>query len=678
MDIHKIKDKLVSIAGGNAARVVAGFLLTQATVPGGLAPFGVAFVAAQAIGGRALFAMLGAMLGYLLTGFDESLRYMSVCLLIVSAGAAFRETRLATSNLFTPLIGTALSFVIGVIYWLARDFSLVSMLCLLTELGLIFGGAVLFRAANGDGKARSFGTLLLASCLLLSLSHMFAPFGWLAAAVLLYGVFGLGVRFSQRFVRYPKAVAAMFSRLDVNLAPTPVLCRDTDLSTALAAGRLKDAAAVLDKIGTSLPPPDGDSEGVEAAFDLAANEVCAICENFERCWDYEQSMTYAAVRVAALSCDRRGRLEPCDLSERFRSRCANLTAYVDTVNRELGAILYRRQFRARIEESREQLARQYRITADALKRAARELSDGVAVDGGAEERLSQFIADTYNPADAIVSVYRAPSGRWRADISGLAVTDGAKLAQEVSRIVGRGFNAPKVINGVTTLWESEPISALLGVAAHKRGGSPVSGDSGAYFTDDEQGKLFLILSDGMGSGAAAARESRRAVKLLENLLRAGIDERDACELANSALSLGESSGFVTVDLLVVDLFGGRITSCKYGAAPTYCKRGANLDRVICSALPAGLKIGRPDVKHLDGGQWVILITDGIADSESDQWLTDYIARLSENDGAGEVASRILGQALKRHNAPADDMTVLALKTGRRVGAVKKQTAQLAG
>src|SRR5690606_15747043 len=80
----------------------------------------------------------------------------------------------------------------------------------------------------------------------------------------------------------------------------------------------------------------------------------------------------------------------------------------------------------------------------------------------------------------------------------------------------------------------EPGSLRLETAAARRvkGGEDVSGDS-----DDciELGhhRIALVLSDGMGSGRPAARESQAVVRVLRCLLEAGFDELFAIRMVNA-------------------------------------------------------------------------------------------------------------------------------------------------
>ena len=66
-------------------------------------------------------------------------------------------------------------------------------------------------------------------------------------------------------------------------------------------------------------------------------------------------------------------------------------------------------------------------------------------------------------------------------------------------------------------------------------GQQLCGDQLA--TVETGGMLYLLLSDGMGSGPEAHREAALTVRLLEQFLRAGIEAAPALKTLNSALAL---------------------------------------------------------------------------------------------------------------------------------------------
>ena len=181
----------------------------------------------------------------------------------------------------------------------------------------------------------------------------------------------------------------------------------------------------------------------------------------------------------------------------------------------------------------------------------------------------------------------------------------------------------------------------------------------------------MLLCDGMGAGFPARRESALAVRLLEQFLRAGVRPENALRTLSSALALRNdetAGGFTTVDLLRVDLFTGEGAVYKYGAAPTYVRKGPAVNRITGASLPAGLVSGEgaaPDVTslRLEAGDWVVLVTDGVAGGEGDQWVRDILAAFA-GDSPRELAQAVLDGSRARAGA-ADDRTVLALRLARR-------------
>ena len=126
-------------------------------------------------------------------------------------------------------------------------------------------------------------------------------------------------------------------------------------------------------------------------------------------------------------------------------------------------------------------------------------------------------------------------------------------------------------------------------ALRPKEGQQLCGDQLA--TVETGGMLYLLLSDGMGSGPEAHREAALTVRLLEQFLRAGIEAAPALKTLNSALALrGETGGaFTTIDLLALRRSTGEATLYKYGAAPSYLKHTAHVTRFTAHSLPAGLQ-----------------------------------------------------------------------------------------
>ena len=204
---------------------------------------------------------------------------------------------------------------------------------------------------------------------------------------------------------------------------------------------------------------------------------------------------------------------------------------------------------------------------------------------------------------------------------------------------------------------------LIGGALRTREGEELCGDTITHF-ETEQGLLCLLISDGMGSGAEAQRESRNAVNLLEQFLRAGVEAEPALRTINAALSLrGEDTGsFTTIDLLTVNLRTREASLYKYGAAPTYVKRHGTVRRLTGSALPAGLQDAQfhpaPISFTVEPDTFILLASDGVAGDKGDDWLQNTLAGW-EGEDPQRLVSLLMGESRQRGGLK-DDCSLLCL------------------
>ena len=144
-----------------------------------------------------------------------------------------------------------------------------------------------------------------------------------------------------------------------------------------------------------------------------------------------------------------------------------------------------------------------------------------------------------------------------------------------------------------------------------RQGEKVSGDTGLWFRR-EDGQLFLLLCDGMGSGPGPSRRAPRRPSCWK--LPPGGDGRSGGG-GDCILRLGppgEAGGSTTIDLLSVDLFTGKCAVHKQGAAPTYVRRDKRIQCAVGASLPAGIVTGeqaKPDVHRFRGaqGDWIVMV-----------------------------------------------------------------------
>lgn len=411
---------------------------------------------------------------------------------------------------------------------------------------------------------------------------------------------------------------------------------------------------------------------IYTVFDQTAEKICRRCAMRGVCWDRDASMTRQALSDASSKLSAKGRADSSDFPAHFSSRCVQFGKFLSSVNEELTALLLRRQYRSRLDESRSHICRQYSEMSRILENVASDVGQDIAFDRKAEQHLQRYLDGTRLSLRG--SVYGDSAGRRWVEIEGdesERLLEQEHMLRRIGMCVGFPVSQPEFImnpyGAKLVFGEAECFTATLGIASHKKKGEEISGDSGTYFKTPD-GKLFVLLSDGMGSGKEAAVGSSQAVRLLERFLRAGIQPEVALETLNSSLILKGEGGFVTVDLLICDLLSGETRFYKNGASPTYVKKGRKVKRISGKALPSGVEVcgsGTPDMTSigLASDDVCIMVSDGVTGLDGDEWLVAAL-RVCEPESPKELASEVLRQAVLRQGA-ADDMTVIVLKIHRR-------------
>lgn len=443
-----------------------------------------------------------------------------------------------------------------------------------------------------------------------------------------------------------------------------------DLETSRQAvsqkmGEMASAFHTLyDNVKETLRPEDNNTENPAEIFTNTADKVCAKCVLRSGCWQKDYQDTRTALNDATGSILARGRALATDFTGPFSTRCVHFPEFLGEVNRQLTAFLRRRQALRRTQQTRSALCSQYARLDKLMRNAAAEISSGLTPDLPRQEKLAAFLK-SMNLTGGVV--YYNKEGHLRVEVPATEELKTRAARRELSEVLGTPLREEREENGRLLFAQAEPFRATAGLAGAPRQGEPVSGDTGIWFRR-EDGILFLLLCDGMGSGQGARQESTQAAKLVESFLRAGMDPEEAVETVSSALALrGEAGGSTTIDLLSVDLFSGRCCLHKQGAAPTYVCRGGRVKCAVGNSLPAGIVTGekaKPDIHKFRGekGDWIVMVTDGILCGREDIWIRDLMTGY-QGDSPSELAQQILRRSEEICQGE-DDGTVLAVHLER--------------
>ena len=445
---------------------------------------------------------------------------------------------------------------------------------------------------------------------------------------------------------------------------------------AYASERLRIAANAFGTLGTLISEtrkrnqPDTGVD-IPALFNRASKELCRTCKLCSICWERDYEATRDALNNASDAIRKNGTLRAKDFPMYFSSRCLHIEDFINSINREIFSIRYRRIYNGKLRESHELLTKQYAEVSEIFSAISSDISDSARFDEEEENTIRDILASFGILCET--AVYRDSRGHKNIHLCGRdlgsVVENAEKFLPHFSSATNVRLSAP-IISHTENLddiiiREKPPLCARFGAATKKRGDSDISGDSGSFF-HPSNGICALLLSDGMGSGKLAACESATSIRLLEDLLKSEIPPERALKTLHTAFSLKTeySGSFATLDLACIDLFSGICDIFKFGGAPTYIKRKEKLRRIGASSLPAGMSIGAnssPDktTMTLLPGDFLIMTSDGICDGETESGFPEFLSK-TEATSPKMLADAIIAFSLAACGK-SDDMTVAVIE-----------------
>ena len=632
-------------------------------------------MAAAGAGGAGAAALVGLGLGVLLfQDFSAGLAHLAAGILIFTAAAAFRGTRIARKPAFAPTCAGAMYLAVKLAYLLQSPAPLDELFPCLTAVALAVISAWLYAPLlqPGEEPSREKGMFFLAVTALSALTDVTVSGVSAGRAAVSFLVLAAAWREGAAV----GTAAGLFSGLLMDLCAgsgTLFFAAAYGFAGLLAGSRsgkkrLSAAGCWLAAVFMLLLPMQDAQGGPLLAESLLAVPPFLLIPARV----FGGKRLPAAVKASPASAPETSEAPPDGLKRRLAGAAAAFRALYDSMGR--GAPDTGEENPAAIfDRAAERVCRgcalcdlcwkkEYVSTFNALNDATPFLL----------ERGRALPRDFPRPfADRCVHLQDF-LGAVSAETSAFLLRRQYRRQLEETRRSARGQYAELselLTATAASLGEARAASGSggqrcrIGAALRPKEGESVCGDSIGSFETSE-GLLCLMLSDGCGSGEAARRESALTLRLLRQFLEAGIETEAALRTMNSALALrgAESGSFSTVDLLTLRPGSGEATVYKYGAAPTYLKRNGSVRRITGGTLPVGLRTSpaAPDVTRLklEGGTFAVMVSDGVADAAHDEWLQNLLAGW-EGDDPQTLAGLVLAEA-GRQNGPDDDRGVQVL------------------
>lgn len=403
--------------------------------------------------------------------------------------------------------------------------------------------------------------------------------------------------------------------------------------------------------------------------------VCAKCYQKDACWGTRAAETYQNAETMIRVLEGGDAEGVTKVKSDWMSTCGRSVQYLDSVYAGFQDETKNLVWDNRMIDNRLAVAQQLNETARIMETVADELYDITQASAPFREELKKglkkrhvilkqaWVMDKVEGRRQVFLTLRARSGQC------VSVSEVAQILSAVCKSsMTAASGSRSIVNGdFHTIHFVEDVSyqILYGVAKLTKEQEKVSGDNYICRQEDE-GRFVMCLSDGMGSGMEACRESEVVVELLEQFLESGFSQETAARMVNSALVLkGQEGMFSTVDICAVDLYTGICSFLKAGASATFIRRDHWVESISSESLAVGL-MQQSDFetssRKLYHGDYLIMMTDGVLDAlpvqREEETMKEIIMDVREETpreiGRG-ILERVLGYSDYRAK---DDMTVL--------------------
>ncbi|MEE0945580.1 MAG: SpoIIE family protein phosphatase [Acutalibacteraceae bacterium] len=470
------------------------------------------------------------------------------------------------------------------------------------------------------------------------------------------------------YLAVPKTVLRTLGKI---FAAKVTVIRPDGLKKALtmrltfAGQALNDVSATVENVSSQLSKIN--SPNFKTVLTRIENEACNGCSLRVHCWEAKHNETLEGV-LAITKAVRSGQSPERFLDEEFRCRCIRLTKMCTCVYKHYSEYAAAISAEKRIDEVRSVVTDQFSGISSMLCSLAKEFEADERYDTLAAAR----IAGALKNIDIVVSecgVKLDKNDRMTIDISiknaSNIVLNRADIMQVLCIACDRDFDPPCITHSGNTAYitvsEHAVLTADIGVFQLGSQGNVICGDAYDYFFDGK-GRLILILSDGMGTGGRAAVDGAMASGLMSRLLKAGFDFDAGLKILNSAMLFKSTDeSLATVDVTSVDLFTGKTSLLKAGAAPTIVRRNGRAAKAQSTSLPAGIlrdiAFDRAAIT-LKTEDIILMMSDG-AVTEGTDWITAELESWGDSS-AQALAERIAKCAKRRRtDKKQDDITVMA-------------------
>lgn len=409
---------------------------------------------------------------------------------------------------------------------------------------------------------------------------------------------------------------------------------------------------------------------ISQVYQNAAEQVCRNCRNNMECWGsyYNSSSDILGKAVNSI---RSGVLVSEEmLGGRFEQCCPSRRELAQALNRQYAAFCAAETASRKVGEMRGVLSAQLTATKKMLCAMSEELSSDKLYDVQAARLAEEVLAENGVKNPSALAIF-STEGRLTLDIygKGYPSCDAQELSTRLAFALRKELDPPMIQEYGEKIHisvsERSLYDAQIKMFQKNKNGNRQNGDCCDCFNDGK-GNVYMILSDGMGSGSRARIDSVFTCTMLSKMLKAGIDFDASVEMLNTSLLVKSSDeSFATLDVCRVNLYNGEIFLYKAGSAETFIRCGKSFAKLDGSGLPLGSSLPLSRTEHsftAAVGDVIIMTSDGAGLDET--WLEQLVMR-DRNADLDKIIDTV-GEALRLSSDKndEDDITVIGVKITR--------------
>jgi stage II sporulation protein E len=426
----------------------------------------------------------------------------------------------------------------------------------------------------------------------------------------------------------------------------------------------------------------GDNESLmyksksTALIENLTDRVCIKCGDRNKCWGHEFNTTYKSFEKLIGSYENNTIIFPSQLEK----ICLYKFELIKGTQKIVDNLKDKEALRGRLGEGRRLIANNIENISISIGQMLNDFNRKIELC----QDLERVVRRGFNKKGIIyknIFCYRDTNGRVKVKVT-LESCGGSnycakrllpiinELMQEHMSIGGEGCKINPQNNECVVIFQETPKLQIVSYGAiAAKDGEEYTGDTYS-FGRTKDGNYMTLISDGMGSGPEAGKESRATVELMERFIAAGFSKDTAINTVNSimAMKFEEDEKFSTLDLNIVDLYSGEATFVKIGAVASFIKRGKKIKPIISNMPPFGLvdSVEIEEVKSgVKNGDLIINLSDGVLDINKESlgrynWVEEYLVNSSKDPK--QLAGDIIDRAKKLSGGRVkDDMTVVVSK-----------------